>query len=104
LATATQVNRSPVAGGRGISLDKRGAPTAPKYRNAENLQETWAGGGLEPRWPSAALKAGHKIEEVFIGGAPKSTTTKTPKARRRRKVVARQSGHRLAESGYPLAS
>ena len=78
-------------GTRGISLGKRGGLVAPKYRNPENPQETWAGRGLKPRWLSAALKAGHKIEDFLIGGAPKSATAKTRKAQKRRKVPARTS-------------
>ena len=39
---------------------------APKYRNPENPNETWAGRGLKPRWLTAALKAGGKLEEFSI--------------------------------------
>ena len=39
---------------------------APKYRNPDKPSETWAGRGLQPRWLSAALKAGQKIEDFQI--------------------------------------
>ncbi len=39
---------------------------APKYRNPENPRETWAGRGLKPRWLTAALKSGKKIEDFAI--------------------------------------
>jgi DNA-binding protein H-NS len=52
-------NRKRVGGG------PRGA-VAPKYRNPENPAETWAGRGLKPRWLSAALKAGKKLEHFSI--------------------------------------
>ena len=39
----------------------------PKYRNPDEASETWSGRGKQPRWLSAALKAGHKIEEFLIG-------------------------------------
>jgi DNA-binding protein H-NS len=39
----------------------------PKYRNPEDPSETWSGRGKQPRWLTAALKTGHKIEEFLIG-------------------------------------
>lgn len=39
----------------------------PKYRNPEEPSETWSGRGKQPRWLTAALKTGHKIEEFVIG-------------------------------------
>jgi DNA-binding protein H-NS len=43
-------------------------PVAPKYRNPENPSETWAGRGLKPRWLTAAIKSGKKIEDFAIAG------------------------------------
>jgi DNA-binding protein H-NS len=61
----------------------RGA-VAPKYRNPENPQETWAGRGLKPRWLSAALKAGKKIEDFSIGAVPaKKARAVSRKARKK---------------------
>jgi DNA-binding protein H-NS len=55
---------------------------APKYRNPENPAETWAGRGLKPRWLSAALKSGGKLEDftikVAVRGRPKKTAKKSP--------------------------
>jgi DNA-binding protein H-NS len=58
-------------GGRGRPAGRGGArgPVAPKYRNPENPQETWAGRGLKPRWLAAAIKGGQKIEHFAIAGA-----------------------------------
>jgi DNA-binding protein H-NS len=39
---------------------------APKYRNPENPDETWAGRGLKPRWLTVAIKAGKKLEDYSI--------------------------------------
>jgi DNA-binding protein H-NS len=69
--------RGKVAFGRGGA---RGA-VAPKYRNPENPAETWAGRGLKPRWLTAAIKAGKKIEDFAIAGAATSS-----KAAGRKKV------------------
>ena len=41
----------------------------PKYRNPDEPSETWSGRGKRPRWLTAALKTGHKIEEFIISKA-----------------------------------
>ena len=38
----------------------------PKYRNPNESSETWSGRGKKPRWLTAALKAGHSIDEFVI--------------------------------------
>jgi DNA-binding protein H-NS len=72
---------------------RRGRPTgrggprgavAPKYRNPENPSETWAGRGLRPRWLTAAMKGGKKLEDFAIGGAAKGSAAK--KGRRKPKA------------------
>src|ERR1700674_3396531 len=62
-------------GGRSRSAFGRGGrgKIAPKYRNPDNDNETWAGRGLKPRWLTAAIKAGKKVEEFLIEGAAKAT-------------------------------
>jgi len=88
---------------------RRGA-VAPKYRNPENPNETWAGRGLKPRWLAAALKAGHKIDEFLIGGAPKAATAEAQKGQRRRKaapkksLMPRKAGARKAKAAPRLAT
>jgi DNA-binding protein H-NS len=47
---------------------------APKYRNPENPTETWAGRGLKPRWLTAAIKGGKKLEDFAI--APGTAASK----------------------------
>jgi DNA-binding protein H-NS len=37
----------------------------PKYRNPQT-SETWSGRGKRPRWLTAAMKSGHKMEEFRI--------------------------------------
>lgn len=44
----------------------KGTTVAPKYRNPDNPAETWAGRGLKPRWLTAALKGGKKLEDFSI--------------------------------------
>src|SRR5215831_7798210 len=90
-ARLAKLSRFSSAGGRGISFGARRGAVAPKYRNPENPNETWAGRGLKPRWLAAALKAGHKIEEFLIEGAPKAATAKAQKGQRRRKAAPKKS-------------
>jgi DNA-binding protein H-NS len=71
--------------GSGRTLPRIGprGPVAPKYRNPENPSETWAGRGLRPRWLTAAVKSGRKLEEFLINGAPKSATKASKGAKRK---------------------
>ena len=52
----------------------RMGPVAPKYRNPDNPAETWAGRGLKPRWLTAAMKGGKKLEDFAI--APGTAASK----------------------------
>jgi DNA-binding protein H-NS len=38
----------------------------PKYRNPAEPSETWAGRGKKPRWLTAQLKSGKKIDDFRI--------------------------------------
>ena len=63
-------------GGRGV--------VPPKYRNPDNPAETWAGRGLKPRWITAALKSGKKLEQFAIARPAKpATAEKMPKRTRK---------------------
>jgi DNA-binding protein H-NS len=53
---------------------------APKYRNPDNPAETWAGRGLKPRWLTAAIKSGKKIEDFLIAGSATSKANGRKKA------------------------
>lgn len=59
-------------GPKGRSHPLKGGTVAPKYRGPEG--ETWSGRGLKPKWITALLADGHKIEEFAIdaAAAPKS--------------------------------
>lgn len=58
----------------------KGAKVAPKFRGPGG--ETWAGRGAQPRWLSALLKQGRKLEEFSIGATGGKPAAK--KARRKR--------------------
>jgi len=38
----------------------------PKYRNPERPAETWSGRGKKPRWLTAQIKSGRKIDDFRI--------------------------------------
>jgi DNA-binding protein H-NS len=74
--------------GRGkASFGRAGArgAVAPKYLNPENPVETWAGRGLKPRWLTAAIKGGKKIEDFAIAGAAAKPAKPGRKGRKARK-------------------
>jgi DNA-binding protein H-NS len=41
----------------------------PKYRNPADPSETWAGRGKQPRWLTAQLKSGKRIDDFRIDSA-----------------------------------
>jgi DNA-binding protein H-NS len=59
---------------------------APKYRNPENPTDTWAGRGLKPRWLTAAIKSGKKLDDFLIASADKGSGGSRKKARKGRKA------------------
>jgi DNA-binding protein H-NS len=55
------------AGVKGRPASKRrGKKLKPKYRNPAKKSETWAGRGLKPKWLSALLKQGKKLESFAV--------------------------------------
>ena len=38
----------------------------PKYRNPKSRGETWAGRGKQPRWLTAQLRSGKKLDDFLI--------------------------------------
>ncbi|MEO1720647.1 MAG: H-NS histone family protein [Pseudomonadota bacterium] len=44
----------------------KGKTVAPKYMNPDNRSETWTGRGRKPRWLTAQLDKGKKLEDFAI--------------------------------------
>lgn len=44
----------------------------PKYFNPSAPLETWSGRGKQPRWLVAALRSGHKLEDLRIPAHPEA--------------------------------
>ncbi|SHG53543.1 H-NS family nucleoid-associated regulatory protein [Bradyrhizobium erythrophlei] len=38
----------------------------PKFRNPDDFSQTWAGRGKQPRWLTAQLKSGRRVDEFRI--------------------------------------
>jgi DNA-binding protein H-NS len=51
----------------GVRPQRRPYPeVVPKYRNPADPSETWAGRGKQPRWLTAQLKGGKKLDDFRI--------------------------------------
>ena len=82
LAKLTQLQGAKTSRKNGSGFGLRG-PVAPKYRNPQNPEETWAGRGLRPKWLATAVKAGKSVDDFLIRGAvPSKKATKPKRARK----------------------
>ena len=61
----------------------KGRKVAPKFRSPDG--ETWAGRGARPRWLSALIKQGHKVEEFAVAKAVAARKSVATKRSRRKK-------------------
>lgn len=50
----------------GLSIGRKKSPTAAKYANPLNPDETWSGRGRKPRWYIDAVETGKAPEELAI--------------------------------------
>ena len=51
---------------RGRRPRKSNGPRAPKYRNPDDLQQTWSGIGPKPKWLKESLAEGRTLKELEI--------------------------------------
>jgi DNA-binding protein H-NS len=49
---------------------KSRSPVPAKYRNPDNVEQTWSGRGKKPRWLVEALDAGGKLVDFTIEALP----------------------------------
>ncbi len=50
--------------------ERRPYPTVrPKFRNPDDPTETWAGRGKQPRWLTAQLRLGKRVDDFRIGSS-----------------------------------
>ena len=68
---------------RRIDRPRRKYPKVlPKYFNPSAPMETWSGRGKQPRWLVAALRSGHKLENLRIANPEEATGGKSRRDRR----------------------
>jgi DNA-binding protein H-NS len=72
---------APVLAGNGRVSAMKGVKVKPKYRDPKT-GDTWAGRGVQPRWLTAALKTGKKIEDYLIDKTARKSARKTRRKRR----------------------
>jgi DNA-binding protein H-NS len=72
---------APVTVRNGRTSAMKGVKVKPKYRDART-GDTWAGRGVQPRWLTAALKGGKKLDDYLIDKVARKPAGKT---RRKRK-------------------
>jgi DNA-binding protein H-NS len=71
-------------GGRGRRASPmKGRKVPPKYRGPGG--ETWAGRGARPRWLTALIKQGRKIDDFAIGKSVLARKGSAKKSRRKRR-------------------
>ena len=59
--------RRPVVVNSDTRPERRPYPKVlPKYRNPKDRSETWAGRGKQPRWLTAQLRSGKKLDDFLI--------------------------------------
>jgi DNA-binding protein H-NS len=62
-----QLEQASNANGRNVGHARRPYPRVlPKYKNPEQPSETWAGRGKQPRWLTAQLRSGKKLDDFRI--------------------------------------
>jgi H-NS histone C-terminal domain len=90
-----------MGGGSSSSLagtrSRSGGKIAPKYRDPENPQNTWAGRGAIPRWMAEKIDEGAKREDFLIG-APGASTRKRRSAKKTSRRAKAKTGTRKATS------
>lgn len=64
-APAAKQAAAPAKGRKSTKGYKLGK-VAPKYRNPDNAEQTWAGRGKPPKWMQAQLDQGRQIDDFLI--------------------------------------
>ena len=63
---AAKSSRTKPSRGKSLRVRRPYPVVVPKYRNPERPSETWAGRGKTPRWLTAQLKSGRRIDDFRI--------------------------------------
>jgi DNA-binding protein H-NS len=87
-----EIGQSALGSAKKVSHARRPYPQVlPKYRNPAQPSETWAGRGKQPRWLTAQLRSGKKLDDFRIqassdrrGAAARGSGRPNKKTARRR--------------------
>jgi DNA-binding protein H-NS len=83
-AQLTSLTEGEPTGGRATRVSRKsklsGRKIAPKYR--DKAGNTWSGRGAQPRWMTAAIRAGAKRDDFLIAKPAKPRKAAKRKARR----------------------
>jgi DNA-binding protein H-NS len=83
LSRLGMLQAGPGKGRRGFTSSMRGRKVAIKYRDKSG--NTWAGRGAQPRWLTAAIKAGAKRDDFLVDKSAGKPAKKVRKKRRAKK-------------------
>jgi DNA-binding protein H-NS len=85
-----ELGQNTAAGIKKVSHARRPYPQVfPKYRNPARPSETWAGRGKQPRWLTAELRSGKKLDDFRIQPAPSAAAQ--GRGRRNKRTARRRS-------------
>jgi DNA-binding protein H-NS len=84
-----QLGQSPEEDAQKMSHVPRPYPQVfPKYRNPAQPSETWAGRGKQPRWLTAQLRSGKKLDDFRIKSGVRHRQILNGESRRSREFSA----------------
>jgi DNA-binding protein H-NS len=87
-----ELGQSTADSAKKVSHARRPYPQVfPKYRNPTRPSETWAGRGKQPRWLTAQLRSGKKLDDFRIQPSSDRRTAAQGSGRPNRKTARRRS-------------
>jgi DNA-binding protein H-NS len=87
-----EIGQSTAGSAKKVSHARRPYPQVfPKYRNPTHPSETWAGRGKQPRWLTAQLRSGKKLDDFRIQPSSDRTRRRAESGRPHKKTTRRRS-------------
>jgi DNA-binding protein H-NS len=88
----SEIGRSTAGRVKEVNHARRPYPQVfPKYRNPTQPSETWAGRGKQPRWLTAQLRSGKKLDDFRIQPSSDRTRRGAESGRPHKKTARRRS-------------
>jgi len=87
-----EIGQSTAGSAKEVSHARRPYPQVfPKYRNPTQPSETWAGRGKQPRWLTAQLRSGKKLDDFRIQPSSDRTRRRAESGHPHKKTIRRRS-------------